>query len=73
MNLSAALTGLQALLGERLTTAAAVREHHSHDTGWHPASLPDAVAFPRSAEEVQAIVRLCVENDVPMVPFGAGS
>ncbi|MCW1932018.1 FAD-binding oxidoreductase [Pararhodobacter zhoushanensis] len=73
MNLTHTITALQGLLGERLTTANAVRDHHSRDTGWHAAAMPDAVAFPRTVGEVQEIVRLCVENDVPMVPYGAGS
>ena len=34
-------------LGDRATTAAAVREHHSHGESYHPAAAPDAVCFPR--------------------------
>ena len=34
---------------------------------------PDAVVWPESTAEVQAIVRLCGERGVPVVPFGAGS
>lgn len=36
----------------------------------HP---PDAVVWPIDTAEVQAIVRLCAERGVPIVPFGAGS
>src|SRR5262245_51877802 len=39
-----------------------------------PAPWPaDAVVWPSSTEEVQAIVRLCGDRSVPIVPFGAGS
>ena len=31
------------------------------------------VAFARSTEEVQAVVRLCAESRTPLVPFGAGT
>src|SRR5947209_12580350 len=34
---------------------------------------PAVVAFPTSAEQVSAIVRLCNELDVPFVPRGAGT
>ncbi|MSP62495.1 MAG: FAD-binding oxidoreductase [Myxococcales bacterium] len=42
-------------------------------TGQAPAHPPDVVVWPTSTAEVQAIVRLAVENRVPIVPFGAGS
>src|SRR5690606_17314446 len=51
----------------------AVREHHSRDMSYIPASMPEAVAFPATEAEVQAIVRVCAEHKVPVVPFGAGS
>lgn len=34
---------------------------------------PDAVAYPRSADEALAIVQLCAEEDIALVPFGGGS
>ncbi len=34
---------------------------------------PDAVVWPRSAREVQAVVRYAARRGVPVVPFGAGS
>jgi alkyldihydroxyacetonephosphate synthase len=35
--------------------------------------VPDAVVYPRSAEEVLAVVRLAAEHGVAVVPFGGGS
>ncbi len=64
---------LQALLGERLTTARAVREQHGHDESHHPTAMPDAVAFARSTDEVAAIVEACAAHGVPVVPFGTGT
>ena len=46
------LDELKALLGDRLTQAAAVREQHGHDESWHATKAPDAVCFPASTEEV---------------------
>ena len=64
---------LRALLGERLSTAAAVRERHGKDESYHPAVAPDAVAFAESTEEVAAIVRACAEHGRPIIAFGTGT
>ncbi len=34
---------------------------------------PDAVVFPADAAEVQAVLAVCVEHDLAVVPFGGGS
>jgi D-lactate dehydrogenase (cytochrome) len=67
------LRGLRDLLGERVSAAAAVRDHHSRGESYHTSAPPDLVVFPRSTEEVSAIVSMCAERDVPIVPFGAGT
>src|SRR3954454_13980732 len=36
-------------------------------------SKPDVVVFPTSAEQVQQVVRVCNELDVPFLPRGAGT
>lgn len=59
--------------GDRLTTAQAVREQHGRGESHHRTQSPDAVVFPTSTEEVAAIVRLCAEHGVPVIPFGAGT
>jgi D-lactate dehydrogenase (cytochrome) len=59
-----AIAALKPLLGDRLATSHAVREHHSKDMSYLPASMPDAVAFPQTESEVQAIVRACAEHRV---------
>jgi D-lactate dehydrogenase (cytochrome) len=64
---------LRNLLGDRLSTAGAVREHHGKDESYHPNHPPDAVAFVRSTEEVAAVVRACARRGVPVIPFGTGT
>jgi D-lactate dehydrogenase (cytochrome) len=64
---------LRALLGDRASTSAAHREHHSHGESWHPPGEPDIVVFPVSTGEVQAIVTAAARYGAPIVPFGAGS
>jgi D-lactate dehydrogenase (cytochrome) len=64
---------LRAVVGERLSTAQSVRDQHGHDESYHPSEPPDVVVFPESTEEVQAIVRLCAAEQVPVIPFGTGT
>src|SRR3954471_22136422 len=64
---------LRDLLGSRVSTADAVREHHSRGESYQAAYAPDAVVFPASTEEVSAVVRLCAASRTPIVPFGAGT
>ncbi len=61
------------LLGERCSTAAAVREQHGKDESWHFPEAPDVVCFARSTEEVSEIVKICAAHKVPIIPFGAGT
>jgi len=67
------VTALKAALGDRASTAASVREHHSRGESYHAPAPPDLVVYPRTTEEVSEIVRLCAARNVPVVPFGAGT
>jgi D-lactate dehydrogenase (cytochrome) len=71
--LSAVIETLRPLLGDRLTTSAAVREQHGRDESYHAPMPPDAVAFAQSTEEVAAIVKACAAHRVPVIPFGTGT
>ena len=61
------------MVGERLTTALAVREQHGRDESYHPSAPPDVVVFPETTEEVAAIVRVCADSDTPVIAFGTGT
>ena len=67
------LDELRALIGDRVTTNAAVRERHGKDESFHAAHAPDAVAFARSTEEVRQIVVACRAHGVPIIPYGTGT
>ena len=71
--IESAYADLRTFLGDRVTTAQAAREHHSHDESSHPPALPDLVCFPQSTEEVSRIVQVSAQYALPMVPFGAGT
>jgi D-lactate dehydrogenase (cytochrome) len=64
---------LQRLLGDRMTIARGVREHHGKDESYYPYALPDAVVFPHSTEEVRDVVLLCRRYHTPIIPFGVGT
>jgi D-lactate dehydrogenase (cytochrome) len=56
-----------------VVTSQAVREQHGNTLTWIPNQPPDAVVYPQSTEDVQRIVRICAEHDLPIIPFGVGS
>jgi len=70
---SSVLVELKALLGDRVSTSAAVREQHGKDESYFPYAPPDAVVFVRTTEEVRDVVSICRRHRVPMIPFGVGT
>ncbi|HEY1881242.1 MAG TPA: FAD-linked oxidase C-terminal domain-containing protein [Caulobacteraceae bacterium] len=64
---------LRAVVGDRLNLGEAVRAAHGRSESHFETVLPDAVAFPRSTEEVLGLVRTCIAAEVPIIPFGAGT
>lgn len=67
------LSELRALLGERVSTSAAVREHHGKDESYFPYAPPDAVVFPHTTDEVRDVVNICRRHEVAMIPYGVGT
>ena len=73
MRLDDALAELQVALGDRLSRTGAMRAAHAQSETHITAGQPDAVAFPRTTEEVSRIARACARNGVPMIAWGAGT
>jgi len=71
--IEAAIGILKQQFGDRLQTAASVREQHGHTTTWIANQSPDAVVFPHSTQEVAEIVKTCATHRVPVIPFGTGT
>ncbi|MCL6712154.1 FAD-binding protein [Pseudomonas sp. R2.Fl] len=63
---------LRELLGDGWLTDADARRRYGEDNSRRFA-LADAVALPRTREQVQAIVRACREHGVPIVARGSGT
>ncbi len=62
-----------ALSPERVSTNEAILHQHSKDESYHAPSLPDAVVFPLSAEEVSKVMGIAENYRIPIVPFGLGT
>lgn len=67
------LDRLRSVLGPRLSQAAADRDHHAQSEAFHRSPPPDAVAWPDNADEVAAILAICNDTGVPVVPWGTGT
>ena len=62
----AVIAAARDFMGERITTNATLREHHSHGQDTQPPVLPDAVAFIESTEEACRLMALCHAEHVPV-------
>src|SRR6478609_4821073 len=70
---SALLAGLRALLDDGgLLLEPSERLAYAYDNSRREA-LPDAVALPTNADQVQALVRACREYRIPIVARGRGT
>ncbi len=70
---AALLQALQQALGERCSTAQALREQHGRDESVFDVPPPQAVVFAEFEAEVAQVVALCAQYRVPVIPYGAGS
>src|SRR5689334_14222851 len=73
VGIAAAVGILKQVFGERFQTGEAFRAQHAHTTTYIPAQLPDGVLFAETSDDVKAVVKVCTEHKVPVVPFGTGS
>ena len=73
VEVDAVIDAARGFLGERITTNAALREHHSHGQDTQMPVVPDAVAFVETTEEAARLLALCHQQRVPVVAWGAGT
>ena len=67
------IADIREVLGERISTAQAVREQHGKDQTWAAGHPPDAVAVALTTLEVQKIVVICAKHRTPIIPYGTGT
>lgn len=68
-----ALSELKAMLGERLSTGKSDLALHGRSETYHAEMPPDAVVYPRTTEEVAAIVATCARAGLPVIGWGTGT
>lgn len=68
-----ALADLLSRLGDRATVAPPVLAEHAQSESLASAGLPDAVAFPRTTDEVAVLARWSTTHRVPLIGWGAGT
>ncbi len=67
------VASLRHRFGDALALGEGIRRQHGTSEAHFAESLPDAVVFAASTEEVADCVRLCTAAGVAIVPFGAGT
>lgn len=73
MPIAQVIDDLRPLLGERLSLSKSDLHTHGASESHFPNIPPQAVAYPRSTEEVRRIVAACAAADVPLTGYGAGT
>ncbi len=73
MSIEAAIDRISALIGDRLSTAKGIRDHHGEDAAYYTPTPPDAVAFPNDTAEVSEIMKICNDESCPIIPYGVGT
>jgi len=73
MTIAAALDDLGGLLGARFSRSASDRDLHGRSESHFPLTLPDAVAYPETTEEVAALMRICAAHRCPVTAWGTGT
>ena len=73
MSIDAAINALVPLLGDRLSVSKSDLDAHGQSETHFDAIPPDAAAYPRSASEVSAIVKICANHRCPVIGYRAGT
>ena len=73
MSIKAAITELQELLGDRVSTSKSDLDLHGRNETHFAHCPPDAVIYPDNTGEVSAIAKICHANNCPIVPWGTGT
>ncbi|MBS8225392.1 FAD-binding oxidoreductase [Vannielia litorea] len=68
-----ALTQLETLLGDRLKRSDAERAAHGQNEAHFAEALPDAVAYPKTTEEVSEIMKVAHDESMPVTAYGTGT
>ena len=70
---SALQAELSQRFGTRFSAGESQRLQHGRDESVHQPMPPAAVVFAECTEEVSAVMALCAQYQVPLIPYGVGS
>ncbi len=73
MGIQDAIGELSSLLGQRLSRSKSDLEVHGASETHFPLTPPDAVAYPKTTEDVAQIVEICARHRCPVIGFGTGT
>jgi D-lactate dehydrogenase (cytochrome) len=71
--MAAAMAELADACSGRCSTGAAICDQHASTLTGLAHQSPDAVVFPETVEEVQAVITIASKHRIPVIPFGAGT
>jgi D-lactate dehydrogenase (cytochrome) len=73
--LSSSIIGIlsDALPSLHISTNAYDLQSHGRGESYHKTANPYAVVFPTSEQDIIQIVKICSENNIPIIPYGAGT
>lgn len=60
-------------VGGQVSTNETILAHHSKTLTYHKPSMPEAVVFPKTDEELVGIVNVAKKYKKPIVPYGVGT
>ena len=64
---------LKKIFNGRFSTSESTRANYARGEDTYEPVLSKAVVFPETNEEVSKILKLCNDNNIPVVPFGTGT
>lgn len=63
----------KAMFENRFVTTESVLDEHGRDESAFPPAMPSAVIYAKTTDEISRVMKICSEQNIPVVPFGAGT
>ena len=73
MTIRNAVRRIEELWPESISTKMVIRKQHGANETYFPEILPDAVVFANNTNEVSEILKICHEEECPIVAWGTGT
>ena len=73
MSIESAIETLRAEFGVAVSTKTPDLQAHGQNEAYFPVIAPDAVIYPSSTAAVSQIVKICADNNCPVIAYGTGT